>query len=249
MLKGKVNRLVMYNFRESVTGLMWTFIWFIGITILLPNLFSLTVNGLSDVKFNLASLDFTIVSVFFLFIDAASFKYDYFKWTIQNGISRHTAWWGKVGATLLLAVVIVLIDIAETFVRGAQLTNLFGLSGHSFGANLANVIQLYIAFLVVAATGLVVGYVMALLSKRGKAIVIIGVPVVMIVALTYLARALIRARVDWNGVIDFIKVVLGYSDQNGTVNPINGSLLMVVWILACFGISYLVSQKLRLRRD
>ncbi|WP_137597431.1 hypothetical protein [Paucilactobacillus kaifaensis] len=249
MLKGKVSRLVLYNFRESIIRLMWTFVWFIGITILLPNLFSLTINGLSNLRFNLASLDFTIVSVFFLFADAAIFKYDYFKWTIQNGISRHTAWWGKIGGTLLLTAVIVVIDIVETFARGEQLTNLFGLAGHSFGANVANVIQLYIAFLMVSVTGLVVGYMMALLSKRGKAVVIIGVPVVMIVALTYLARALVRARVDWNGVINFIKVVLGYSNQNGTVNLLNGSLIMIVWILVCLGISYLVSQKLRLRRD
>lgn len=249
MLKGKVNRLAVYNFRESIIRLMWTFVWFIGIAILLPNLFSLTVNGLNDFKLNLASFDFTAVSVLFLFVDAVIFKYDYFKWTIQNGISRHTAWWGKIGGTLLLTAVIVVIDIVETFVRGAQLTNLTGLAGHSFGANVVNIIQLYIAFLVVAVTGLVVGDVMALLSKRGKAIVIIGVPVVMIVILTYLARALVRARVDWNGVINLIKAVLGYSDQNGTINPLNGSLIMIVWILVCLGISYLVSQKLRLRRD
>lgn len=249
MLKSKSNRLAVYDFKQSIIGLGWTFVWFLGITILIPNIFSLTFNG--DVNFNLADIDFTIVAGFFLFIDALAFKYDNFKWTIQNGVSRRTAWWAKIKGTLLLSAVILLIDLVEKILQGKSLTNnvLTGAASHTFGAGIVNVLESYIGLLVIVTTGLEIGYAMALLSKRGKAIVIIGVPVALIVIVTYLVRALIHANIDWVGITNFVKTVLGYSDKTGTFSQFNFSIIMLVWILICTGLSYWFSQKMKLRRD
>ncbi|KIS04226.1 hypothetical protein [Paucilactobacillus wasatchensis] len=250
MLKSKSNRLALYDFNRSLIRLVWTFVWFVGITIVIPVLFSITFNGSTGFKLN--STGFAFVAGLYLFIDALMFNYDNFKWTIQNGISRRTAWWARIKGILLLALVVLVIDMIEMFVKGQKITvhSVFvGYQNETVGTYLIAIVQLYMGLLMLALAGLVVGCFLALLNKRGKAIVIIGFPVVLIVAVTNLARALVHANIDWTGIVNFSKIMFGYSDSTGNFNPVNSSIVMLVWILVCGGLSYWFSQKLRLRRD
>ncbi|BAP86085.1 ABC transporter permease protein [Paucilactobacillus hokkaidonensis JCM 18461] len=250
MLKSKSNRLAVYDFKQSIIRLGWTFVWFLGITYFIPTLFSVAIDG--NVGFKITNTAFTAVAALYLFIDTLMFNYDNFKWTIQNGVSRRTAWFARIKGLFLLALVVLIIDFIEKLIKGQNIlvNSMFvGYQNHTFGTYLIAIVQLYLGFLMLASFGLAIGYFMALLSKRGKSIVIIGFPVVLVVVLTYLAKVLVQANINWDPIINFSKLILGYSDSSGNYNPLNGTIILLLWIIIWGGLSYWFSSKLRLRRD
>lgn len=243
----KSNRLAIYNFKNSLFHLGTTYIWFFAIVVIVPTLISLIVSSnMSGMTWSNFVSELLAVAIFYTIADCLFFNYNNFKLTIQNGISRRTAWLARVKGILLLSLPIVIVQGIDALVDHGSLlyAGLFGTpKGAEWGAALAfdfmNMLSLF-------ATALAVGYGLALLSKRGKATVIIGVPIAGLILLVQLVKAMLK---NQEAVANVLKAIIGYSDKTGMMNPLNISLFVLVWLVVMLLLSFFFSSKMKLRRD
>lgn len=249
MINAKSNRLAIYNFKNSMMHMGATYLWYLGIVVVVPIVMSLILNGRLPATWQNIFGPWTAVAVFYTVADGLIFNYDNFKWSIQNGISRRTAWVGRIKGLGLLCLVALLISLVQGVFSKDQVT----LYGDLFGtpAGFEWVVAIIFDFLLLfslATTFLAIGYGLALLSKRGKLTAIIGIPIISIIILIQLVKAIGHLHPDWEKVASFARVVLGYSDKTG-FNPVNITLIVVVWLAITLSVSYFFSSKMKLRRD
>lgn len=251
MLNTKSNRLAVFNFKNSLFHLGTAYIWYFAIIFLLPQILSLLMSQHLTTGMSWASFFTQIIAVafFYTLADCLLFNYDNFKLAIQNGISRRTAWVARVKGILMLTIMIIIAELLDTmFDKGAFLYA--GMFGNPSGLQwVVAVIFDLLALFSLFATFLAIGYGLALLSKRGKLIVIIGVPIVGIFLLVPLVRVLIKLNLNGELVGAVIKVLIGYSDKTGAMSPLNISLFVIVWLALTLLASFFFSSKLKLRRD
>ncbi|WP_010622822.1 hypothetical protein ABTQ33_09005 [Paucilactobacillus suebicus] len=254
-MHSKSNKLAFYNFKSSLMHLGLTYVWFIGIVYLLPSIFSLLFSG--SLSFNFLGWDWmsfigtcSSVGVFYLMADGLIFNYDNFKLAIQNGISRRTSWIARIKNTVMLSLVVLVLDLLSgIFDSRAHLicgTLYVGLFNRNSGLDyvVAPVFDL-IALFSLAVTFLAIGNGLALLSKRGKLAVVIGVPIVFFFLLVQIVRVIVHFQ---SNVTPFIKLMIGYSDSIG-INPVNITIFILIWGALMTLLSYVFSSKMKLRRD
>lgn len=247
----KSDRLAMVNFKNSVIRLFWAMVWLAVITIVVPFVATLVIEQRVALNLNISWSLVLAVAVFYLMVDALSLNYENFKWTIQNGIARRTAWLGRLKGLSLLSFVILIFDVGLRMSTGNHFLY-DGLSQQPVHTPIQWITAIFIEYLflqIMMVTSLAVGYFLALLSKRGKWIVIIGAPILGGVILVYIAHLLIHASIDWASVGTIVKAVIGYSEKTDSFNPVNIVIIMLIDFFIFLGISYIFSQKIKLRRD
>lgn len=259
MFKSKSNRLAVYNFKQSLVRLGWALVWYLGIVAVFPLVFNLVFgnNGFGTMIGYVVSTtlnSFVVVSGVYLVADAMTMNYENFKWSIQNGISRRTAWLGRLKALLALTLVTFVLNLIINAIFSSHFSEMVKFTmgdGSSFSNHdgvLTSVIFEFLFFLLLMAGSLAAGYILALLNRRGKLILIIGFPILLVVFLSYLAKFVIMMNPDWDRVVYGIKMMVGYSAKTGPNLWIIAAYLIVL-IIIFLAISYYVSQKLRLRRE
>lgn len=159
--------------------------------------------------------------------------YEDFKWTIQNGISRRTLWWGRLEALILATLGIWLID------------ELLGLFDHPLPSWQAMGMQLLV-LLSGALTLQMVGNGFGLLNRTWKWIVGIGLPILFILLLIALVRIMMSLNIsyqhnEWLAPNSALWTILSSS-----------STWWIVWGIAMVivvALSKLFNDKMQLRRD
>lgn len=159
--------------------------------------------------------------------------YDDFKWTIQNGISRKTLWWGRLIALVLSTVGIWVIN---------ELLSLFNYPLPSWRAMIMQLLVLLSGTL----TLLMIGNGFGLLNRTWKWIVGIGLPILFILLLIILVRIMMSLNIgyqhnEWVGPNSTLWVILGSSS---TWWIIWGITIIIVVCLAKF-----FNDRMQLRRD
>lgn len=265
-----------YLFRISIRSLMLVYLWLIGITLILPALFSLISGTIGDFSLanQLSSQQFSIVAGFFLFL-YFSLNDNHFNFLIQNGIGRKTYWLGKLlvaGVTILIIEAINLVYLYAIYLPIAGTGNssdtlqisyegnpvassmLSLLYGHYTGNELLDYVLTTIVVLFgsasITALGMAVGSIMSLFSRRMKLIIIIGTPIFLIVLAIYISNLNIHLfSTTW--IYDFAKVIVGAGAHpvEEHFNPFAPMVSGTIFIAIMLFVSRYFNLKLKVRTD
>ena len=172
---------------------------------------------------------FTMILLGYFLITA----YDDFKWTIQNGISRKTLWWGRLIALALATIGIWVVN------------NLLSLFEHPLASWQTMGMQLLVLLSSVLILQMI-GNGFGLLNRTWKWIVGIGLPILFILFLVALVRVMMSLNIDyqhneWIGPSSALWTILGSSS---TWWIIWGVTMVIVVLLSKF-----FNDKMQLRRD
>lgn len=159
--------------------------------------------------------------------------YSDFKWTIQNGISRRTLWWGRFIALILSTIGIWVID------------ELIALLNHPVASWRAMGMQ-FLIFLTVILTTMMIGNGFGLLNRRWKWIVGIGLPILLIIILAGLVRIMVGLNFGyqynaWVGPHGIVLNILGSSLTWWTI--------WIVYLVIVIFLAKFFNDRLQLRRD
>ena len=159
--------------------------------------------------------------------------YDDFKWTIQNGISRKTLWWGRLIALVLATIGVWVVN------------NLLSLFEHPLASWQAMGMQLLVLLSSVLILQMI-GNGFGLLNRTWKWIVGIGLPILFILFLVAFVRVMMSLNIDyqhneWIGPSSALWTILGSSS---TWWIIWGVTMVIVVLLSKF-----FNDRMQLRRD
>ncbi|KRK99431.1 hypothetical protein FD04_GL002248 [Secundilactobacillus odoratitofui DSM 19909 = JCM 15043] len=252
-----------YQFQNLLKLLGWSYLWAVVGIVVLPFIFSLILGQADD--YSLSSYIpnglTAIVLTIFVFV-TGGMTYDGFKLFIQNGIGRKTYFRSKVYA---LALIIVLGE-AINLVYGALYQRLIGKSGtRLFGlsvlygdyfknsaANLLAVLLITLLFIAcVAVTGMVIGTILGLFSRRVQVLLIVGIPILMFILLIVLVVLNDQSSLKLTWLWQFLVFIIGVVNDN-----IHSGHLVVyapmisgsVYIAVMLSIAYYLTLKLRVPR-
>ena len=172
---------------------------------------------------------FTMILLGYFLITA----YDDFKWTIQNGISRKTLWWGRLIALVLATIGVWVVN------------NLLSLFEHPLASWQAMGMQLLVLLSSVLILQMI-GNGFGLLNRTWKWIVGIGLPILFILFLVAFVRVMMSRNIDyqhneWIGPSSALWTILGSSS---TWWIIWGVTMVIVVLLSKF-----FNDRMQLRRD
>ncbi len=172
---------------------------------------------------------FTMILLGYFLITA----YDDFKWTIQNGISRKTLWWGRLIALVLATIGVWVVN------------NLLSLFEHPLASWQAMGMQLLVLLSSVLILQMI-GNGFGLLNRTWKWIVGIGLPILFILFLVAFVRVMMSLNIDyqhneWIGPSSALWTILGSSS---TWWIIWGVTMVIVVLLSKF-----FNDRMQLRRD
>ena len=172
---------------------------------------------------------FTMILLGYFLITA----YDDFKWTIQNGISRKTLWWGRLIALVLATIGVWVVN------------NLLSLFEHPLASWQAMGMQLLVLLSSVLILQMI-GNGFGLLNRTWKWIVCIGLPILFILFLVAFVRVMMSLNIDyqhneWIGPSSALWTILGSSS---TWWIIWGVTMVIVVLLSKF-----FNDRMQLRRD
>ena len=172
---------------------------------------------------------FTMILLGYFLITA----YDDFKWTIQNGISRKTLWWGRLIALVLATIGVWVVN------------NLLSFFEHPLASWQTMGMQLLVLLSSVLILQMI-GNGFGLLNRTWKWIVGIGLPILFILFLVALVRVMMSLNIDyqhneWIGPSSALWTILGSSS---TWWIIWGVTMVIVVLLSKF-----FNDKMQLRRD
>ena len=184
--------------------------------------------SLQGIPTTLANILPIVLAIYFLVT-----PYIDFKWAIQNGVSRRTMWQGRLLALMLSTILIDLID------------ELLALTYRPMGSWSALLIHL-LGLLTTVLTFQAIGNGFGLLSRKGKVIVGIGLPIVMIILLMMLMSAVDGVTLDYsNGhFIGSMGWLFNLLDSSATP-----WILWMVYLAVVLFLTKFFNDRMQLRRD
>ncbi|MBD7895312.1 hypothetical protein H9564_06310 [Limosilactobacillus sp. Sa3CUN2] len=229
-------RLVITNvFRRLGWALAFATAWIVGLQ-LVGYLIELLINHrLDSFLVSLQGIPGTLIFVFnlvlgFYFLISA---YEDFKWTIQNGISRKTLWWGRLTALLLASCGIWIID---------ELLSLFDHPITSW-----QLMGMHLLILLTSVLTLqMIGNGFGLLNRTWKWIVGIGLPILFILLLMLLIRAMVGLNIgyQYNAWVGPNSILLTILSSSAT-----WWIVWVIYIIIVVSLSKIFNDRMQLRRD
>lgn len=173
---------------------------------------------------------FNIILLAYFLITA----YGDFQWSIQNGISRKTLWWGRFIAMLLSTIGIWIVD---------ELLSLFNHPLESWGEMGMSLLILFTAVVTFQAVGNLFG----LLNRTWKWIVGIGIPVLFLILMVGLVRmfeSLAPYGYEYNHFVGPSGIMLRVLQSSVT-----WWVLWAVYILVMLILTKIFTNRMQLRRD
>ena len=234
MISQKQQMVVTNVFRRLGMALLIAAGWIVGFE-LLTYILGLMINhnwlsllvSLKTIPGTVTGILLWIVPFYFLVTPYADFK-----WTIQNGISRKTMWRGRFLALVLSVIVAYAVQ------------SLCSLIDHPLG-NWDDIWMSLLVYFTVVITMQAIGNGFALLNRKWKWIVRIGLPIIACIWIAFFLSWLIM--VDQTAVYDNSQFILrGLSSQNVTVLF---WIFWVVYLLVMVWLTKVFNDKIQLRRD
>ncbi len=262
----KLKKAFQYEFLEGIRVMGWTALWAVVALIFVP----IIVTALTGRMNTLSPEDFLpngflgfALMIFLLIFSAAT--YDSFQFLIQNGVGRKTYFYSK---TLTIISISIIGNIARLLYNwgalpfnktrnGFEISSFDALYQHYFSGAFFNNMMLFILLVVfticIAATLMFSGSILSLFDRRVQIILIIGIPIMLILAL------LIILRVDtgwgwqltWIGkaIYWIVGVPAEYTPADiGHWNLWHPLISGVIYSLVLFGGTYFFNLKLKTPR-
>lgn len=159
--------------------------------------------------------------------------YSDFKWTIQNGISRKTLWWGRLIALFLSSCGIWIVN------------ELLGLFNHPLQGWGTMGMQ-FLLLLNGALTAMMIGNGFGLLNRTWKWIVGIGLPILFILLLALFAQMVVSLSpsvdyASWFGPHSILVTILSSS--------VTWWIVWGIYVIIVLLLAKLFNDRMQLRRD
>ncbi|ASG80600.1 ABC transporter permease [Lactiplantibacillus pentosus] len=265
----KVQRTTRYLLLDQLKLAGWSFFVLIWLFAVLPLLVDLLTGNLSHYSFfqDLASMNLGALFFLLIFIFGA-LTYDNFKLFIQNGISRRTYFSARLLSLILMSALCVIIGGIHFFAfhapymhwstQQALLKTGTSLYAYAFGSNVTlnvalNLIFNWIFYIGTGLTGMACGTLLALFGKWAKTILIVGAPILGVIAIWLLTVVIVRnqSSFSYTGLEAFLKFLVGYPSHGpadaGYFNPVMPLITMLVGCGVIGTLAYLFNRKLRIR--
>lgn len=202
--------------------------WGLGIVLIIDLLGLIVSRNIASFLVSLQALPDIASSILNILLMALFLVTPYtdFKWAIQNGISRKTLWQGRILSLFLMTLVVWFI---------AQLV---GLMNTPF--DLASAWHSLLWYFGLSLTMMAIGNGFALLNRRWKWIVGIGLPMACLVLLMMLAYSLVGLipALSASGVFKSI-----------IISNVTGWLILVIYLIIVYALARFFNNKIQLRRD
>ncbi|PRO84992.1 ABC transporter permease [Lactiplantibacillus pentosus] len=265
----KVQRTTRYLLLDQLKLAGWSILTLIGLFIVLPLLVALLTGNIGHYQFlrDIANLNPGALFFLLIFIFGA-LTYDNFKLFIQNGISRRTYFSARLLSLILFSALCVIVGGIYYFAihapymhwstQQALLKTGTSLYAYAFGSNVTlnvalNLIFNWIFYIGTGLTGMACGTLLALFGKWAKTILIIGAPILGVIAIWLLTVVIVRnqSSFSYTGLEAFLKFLVGYPSHGpadaGYFNPIMPLITMLVGCGVIGTLAYLFNRKLRIR--
>jgi len=256
----KVKQVSKYLFEHQISLVGQMYLWTIVVMLILPALLALITGTIQDFSFTdqLAGTPIGFLVTSFVFV-ISSLTYTNFKLLIQNGISRITFFRGEVISlmlvTLITNIINLLFGVLTLPFSDSKSFNVFTsmyqseFSNH-FLAGATNFVFSWLWILAFALTGLAIGSLMSLFSKRIQRVIFIAVPVFLFVILVFAVNMFKVSDQTATWVANFMKYILGYTDSQGThLVPWRMMVAMVLWSGAMSWFTKVMFERKQLRRE
>lgn len=252
-----------YQFKNFLRLFGWTYLWTILVAVILPFLIALVLGQMH--AFSLAdymprSLPSIVLGVFvFAF---GGFTYDGFKLFIQNGIGRKTYFYSKLYALSCILLVGELINIIygmlyNSFVtsKPTELFTFTALYGKYFSSGVANTVAVMVITLLfifcIMVTGMLLGTILGLFSRRAQVMMIVGIPIVLFILMVMLVILNNQSSLKLTWLPKFLMFMIGYDGSQTKVGSLTAFSPMIsgsVYSLIVLLITYRLTLRLRVPR-
>ncbi|AQW20805.1 hypothetical protein PL11_002185 [Lentilactobacillus curieae] len=257
----KTRQVNKFLFDHQISAVGWLYAWAIAITLVLPLVLALVTGTIGEFSFAKQVSDTPLGSLFGVFIFAISMlTYSDFKVLIQNGISRMTFFKSQVIVLLVLTLIGNTINLVYGYLTlpltGDKNFNIF-LTGYNDYFNnpiLAGIVNFLFSWLLLVAlsmTGLAIGSLLSLFSKRNQRIILIAAPIALFVVLIFMGRTLAPSSRTVSWVADFTKFMIGWRDAKGVqpLTPWPLTVGSVVWAALMAWFSRAMFARKQLKRE
>ena len=209
--------------------------WGLGIVLIIDLLGLIVSRNLASFLVSLQALPNIASSILNILLMALFLATPYtdFKWAIQNGISRKTLWQGRILSLFLMTLVVWFI---------AQLVDLMNTP-----FDLASAWHSLLWYFGLSLTMMAIGNGFALLNRRWKWIVGIGLPMACLVLLMMLAYSLVGLIPALSASGVFKSIII--SIITGQVILVTGWVILVIYLIIVYALARFFNNKIQLRRD
>lgn len=259
----KFKEAFQYQFKNGLRLLGWTYLWTVVAVTVVPFLVTLLMGRLNSMQasdfFAPGIFEFALV-VFLIFHSAST--YDGFQFMIQNGIGRKSYFYSKVFTIGILAlggsILSVVYNILVAPLNKSNLSDgVFGMDvlyKNFFSNSVLNFLLPFILLVLlticVAASWMFAGSVLSLFERRTQIAIIIGLPIIAIIALMVIASANEQLSLKLTWIADVIEWIVGYKDgiADGALNPFHPLISGIIYSGLVFGGTYFFNLKLKTPR-
>ncbi|GAY72092.1 ABC transporter permease [Lentilactobacillus kosonis] len=236
----KVKQVGKFLFDRQISLVWQMYLWTAIVVLALPAFLALVTGTIQDFSFSdqLTGTPIGLLVSGFVFV-ISMLTYTNFKLLIQNGISRMTFFKGQVISLALVTLIANTINMLFGWltlpISDSDNFNIFSaMYQHTFSNQIVsgaiNFVFSWLLLLAISLTGLAIGSLMSLFSKRVQRLIFIAVPVVLFVILIFSINTFKPSEQTASWVEDFVKYILGYTDSEGTVLvPWRLMVSMIIW--------------------
>ncbi|MTV83022.1 hypothetical protein [Secundilactobacillus folii] len=252
-----------YQFKNYLRLFGWTYLWAIVLVVFLPLLIALIlgqIHGFSVADYLPRVLPAIVVGSFvFAF---GGITYDGFKLFIQNGIGRKTYFYSKLLALSSILLIGELINVVYGVLythfisnRRAAIFAFSSLYGKYFNSKVENTISVIVITLLfivcIMVTGMLLGTILGLFSRRAQMMLIVGAPILLIILLAVLMSVNTQNRLISTWLPQFLLYIIGMSDMStpqghfiAFAPMISGSVYIIIVLVT----TYYLTLRLRVPR-
>ncbi|OYS47730.1 hypothetical protein CBF87_03490 [Limosilactobacillus reuteri] len=224
----KRNLVISTMFQQAGDATVIALGWGLGIVLIIYLLELIISHNLESFLVSLQALPGIASSILNILLMALFLVTPYtdFKWAIQNGISRKTLWQGRILSLFLMTLVVWFI---------AQLVDLMNTP-----FDLASAWHSLLWYFGLSLTMMAIGNGFALLNRRWKWIVGIGLPMACLVLLMMLAYSLV-------GLIPVLSASGVF--KSIIISNVTGWVILVIYLIIVYVLARFFNNKIQLRRD
>lgn len=258
----KIKKAFQYQLANGAKLLGWTFVWIIVAIIVVPFITTALMGRLGSLSvndfFSPGLLEFSLI-VFLIFFSAAT--YDGFQYMIQNGVGRKTYFYSKLLVVGIFAFLGSLVSVLYNMLvlpfdpgNNDGSFALAGLYDRFFSSSFLNHVMPFIILVLlticIAATFMFLGSVLSLFERRIQVALVIGIPIVLIIAFMIVVSASQQISLKLTWIVQMLMWIAGGNGnaQTGALNPFQPLISGILYSMILFAGTYLFTLKLRTPR-
>lgn len=260
----KLKKAFQYQLASGAKLLGWTLVWVAVAIVIIPFITAAltgrlgSLNGEDFLPSGILEIALMACLVFY-----SASTYDSFQLMIQNGIGRNTYFYSKTLVIGTLALVGNLVSVLynllvmpfnTSYGQGTATAVLEGFYYNFFSNNILNDVMSFILLVLlticISATFTFMGSILSLFERRTQIALIIGVPIILIIALIVVGNAGEETSLKSTWIAKVLLWIAGESGNSGTegLNPFHPLFSGILYSVILFGGTYFFNLKLKTPR-